>query len=745
MKKLLFILFALMFSLPCEASLSHNAHLTHTGLKPVPNSFQVAKSHFLPAYQTGGFSFDNSEDISVACPTSTFAYTKDNCTYPNIPQYSCGGRYRVCACDRSFAYSAAQCEAMGKVGGNQSCTVRGGSESGTVYYTACVCPPSYTKLTTGQNCNKGTTCSSAGEQYCDSTANIECNGNYIICDQNKSGRSGSCTAGGVTKYIDCYCDENLYPQTAETCKADFGENATLSGEICGSNERGKSCTCQPNALPDGYSESCGSQGYSASIDDGCGGTYYKCNDAGCGDSNYCGYLCVKDNGQCVECVSASDCGANEICSGNTCQTVDRCKDVSCSGGKSCNPNNGQCECPGDKPYESGSGCVVCTQDSHCKDGKKCNKATNLCEMVKEETCRTQAEAKGWTLITNGTEFIEALNAGKAKLAFVGKVYTSALSLILKADNAILEHATKVVGDLCTEPGSIEFETLQTNATIDINIPGTINHLYAESNSVININGNNFIVNKTSCDKNSTCRLNLQGRDIYLKEIEALSGSKLTVYGNNHNPLLYTNILKDDTLYPANVDLITIQSGSSITLAGGMSIGTIDMNGIDQNIQTSLIFGDGGYFVSRPYKYKKSYNFIEVDDCRNKGCIIHVGRQTGGSVNINMNGRGINYKASSGYNYAGSGSLVFNMMSSVLNNVGTISSSESYSRRYILFFFDSKGNTSSQFKFANGGFLGINRTYGGSANHFQCQYNFSGSISSASQCPTNTGNCTCSKY
>ena len=295
MKKLLFVLFALMFSLPCEASLSHNTHLTHTGLKPVPNSFQVAKSHFLPAYQTGGFSFDNSEDISVACPTSTFAYTKDNCTYPNTPQYSCGGRYRVCGCDRDFAYSAAQCEAMGKVGGDQSCTVRGGSDSGTVYYTTCKCPSSYPKLTTGQKCVGGTECSYAGEKYCDSTSHIQCESNYKVCDQNKSGRSGSCTAGGVTKYIDCYCDENLYPQTNETCKADFGANAVVSGEICGNNERGKSCSCEPNALPDGYSESCGSQGYSASIDDGCGGTYYKCNDAGCGDSNYCGYLCVKDS------------------------------------------------------------------------------------------------------------------------------------------------------------------------------------------------------------------------------------------------------------------------------------------------------------------------------------------------------------------------------------------------------------------------------------------------------------------
>ena len=254
-----------------------------------------ARSHFLPNYQTGGFSFDNSEDISVACPTSTFAYTKDNCTYPNTPQYSCGGRYRVCGCDRDFAYSAAQCEAMGKVGGDQSCTVRGGSDSGTVYYTTCKCPSSYPKLTTGQKCVGGTECSYAGEKYCDSTSHIQCESNYKVCDQNKSGRSGSCTAGGVTKYIDCYCDENLYPQTNETCKADFGANAVVSGEICGNNERGKSCSCEPNALPDGYSESCGSQGYSASIDDGCGGTYYKCNDAGCGDSNYCGYLCVKDS------------------------------------------------------------------------------------------------------------------------------------------------------------------------------------------------------------------------------------------------------------------------------------------------------------------------------------------------------------------------------------------------------------------------------------------------------------------
>ena len=301
MKKLLLILFALMFSLPCEASLSHNIHLTHTGLKPVPKSFQVAKSHFLPNYQTGGFSFDNSEDISVACPTSVFMYTKDNCAYPNIPQYSCGGRYRVCGCDRDFAYSAAQCEAMGKVGGDQSCTVRGGSDSGTVYYTTCKCPSSYTKLTKGQICDGGTECSYAGEKYCDSTSHIQCESNYKVCDQNKSGRSGSCTAGGVTKYIDCYCDENLYPQTNETCKADFGANAVVSGEICGNNERGKSCSCTPTcqgAYPD---KVCGTLGGEESPDgDGCGGKCYKCNTCAptCFDDSDCsiGSYGTKDNG-----------------------------------------------------------------------------------------------------------------------------------------------------------------------------------------------------------------------------------------------------------------------------------------------------------------------------------------------------------------------------------------------------------------------------------------------------------------
>ena len=294
-----------------------------------------ARSHFLPNYQTGGFSFDNSEDISVACPTSTFAYTKDNCTYPNTPQYSCGGRYRVCGCDRDFAYSAAQCKAMGKVGGDQSCTVRGGSDSGTVYYTTCKCPSSYPKLTTGQKCVGGTECSYAGEKYCDSTSHIQCESNYKVCDQNKSGRSGSCTAGGVTKYIDCYCDENLYPQTNETCKADFGANAVVSGEICGNNERGKSCSCEPNALPDGYSESCGSQGYSASIDDGCGGTYYKCNDAGCGDSNYCGKTC--QNKVCV-------CPSGQVDNNGTCETPNCANgSITCGDGQTCNETTKVCE------------------------------------------------------------------------------------------------------------------------------------------------------------------------------------------------------------------------------------------------------------------------------------------------------------------------------------------------------------------------------------------------------------------
>ena len=291
MKKLLLILFALMFSLPCEASLSHNTHLTHTGLKPVPNSFQVAKSHFLPAYQTGGFSFDNSEDISVACPTSTFAYTKDNCTYPNTVQSApCGGRYSVCGCDRDFVYSEDQCEAQGKEGYDIPCTVKGGSNDGTVYYKECRC--SGPILTNGQICTSRNECTDVEGKHCDSGANVKCEDKFILCGSGTepADNTESCVEGdgSVTKYRQCKCSTSAYPKTTEICKTKIGNNAVVSGARCPiDSQYGTDCSCTVTCDPGFSTTPCGAMGEAATVDDGCGGKCYKCNTVACDEAGTC--------------------------------------------------------------------------------------------------------------------------------------------------------------------------------------------------------------------------------------------------------------------------------------------------------------------------------------------------------------------------------------------------------------------------------------------------------------------------
>ncbi len=276
MKRLLLFLFALAAFVPAKASFSHNTQITHTGLKPVPNSFQLAKSHFLPDYQEGNFTFDKGDDISAACPASIYKYTKNNCSYPNIPQSVCGGKYRVCGCERVFAYSAAQCAATGKEGGGESCTVRGGSDDGTTYYTSCVCPSSYTKLSDGQICT-GTECSSAGERYCDRFENIQCTGAYMLCNNNQTGEGGFCNDKEGNKYTGCYCDEDIYPETDESCRYHYGTNAVGSGTSCNNGERWRSCSCDASCPASHPDKSCGSLGISDETDDGCGGKCYKCN------------------------------------------------------------------------------------------------------------------------------------------------------------------------------------------------------------------------------------------------------------------------------------------------------------------------------------------------------------------------------------------------------------------------------------------------------------------------------------
>ena len=214
-------------------------------------------------------------------------------------------------------------------------------------------------------------------------------------------------------YFKCTCDTSIYRYSALNCPP----GSYPDEDVC--DDYSKGCICENNKIWSAEDNSCVGCLSDSDCTDG-----KECNNRECVNIDLCagvnctgGQSCNADtgqcecpsgevfyenqcqapnctngevtcsgstpvcaaNGQCVECVSASDCGANEICSGNTCQTVDRCKDVSCSGGKSC--VNGACVCPSGQVDNNGT-CETpnCANGSiTCGDGQTCNETTKVCE------------------------------------------------------------------------------------------------------------------------------------------------------------------------------------------------------------------------------------------------------------------------------------------------------------------------------------------------------------------------------
>ena len=192
-------------------------------------------------------------------------------------------------------------------------------------------------------------------------------------------------------YVKCTCDTSIYRYSALNCPP----GSYPDEDVC--DDYSKGCVCENNKIWSAEDNSCVGCLSDSDCADG-----KECNNRECVNIDLCagvnctgGQSCNAEtgqcecpsgevfyenqcqapnctngevtcsgstpvcaaNGQCVECVSASDCGANEICSGNTCQTVDRCKDVSCSGGKSC--VNGACVCPSGQVDNNGTCEVQC--------------------------------------------------------------------------------------------------------------------------------------------------------------------------------------------------------------------------------------------------------------------------------------------------------------------------------------------------------------------------------------------------
>ncbi len=589
-------------------------------------------------------------------------------------------------------------------------------------YFKCSCDTSVYRYST-LNCSSNSSPDLSEENSCENYSNsCVCEGGKIWVVENNS-----C----VDCLNDTNCGDNQKCQNNECVNVNLCENVSCTGgQKC--NDTTGACECPSGEVF--YNNRCEAPS--------CANEEIKCS--GTAD------ICNKETGKCVECLTASNCNANEICSGNTCQTVDRCKDVSCTSGsgKSCNPNNGQCECPSDKPYENNGTCEAPNCDNggvRCDTGETCNTTTKVCEAVKEETCRTQAEAKGWTLITSEAEFTEALSAEKAKLAFSGNVRSRALSALVKASAATLADAATVVGGLCTEPGSIDLKALHTNTIMSIEVPGTIEFLSGGTNSEITLRADNFVVDKLSCTKSSNCLFNLKGEEVYIEELDAFPLSTIKVYGNavgNRYYEEYETVLNDSTLYTTNIDMIKLQGGSNLTLYSGMAIGTIEMTGLSQSL-TRLTFADGGFFISRPYKaeYQNSGTFLEAINCQYYMCQINVGEVSNASLNLNQ--RDLRFGITSGSYYNEGGNMYVYINSSVLKNVGSLTDASSSNKPHVHFTLNYYDLTPI-IQFTNGDSISKPTE----AVDWICNFDLSGRISSASQCtPTsatsgNIGTCKC---
>ena len=191
------------------------------------------------------------------------------------------------------------------------------------------------------------------------------------------------------KYHKCDCDWTVYKYNSAICPP----NSTPSNNVCKSYSDG--CVCNE-------------AGYVWNEDSN--RCEFRCSsDADCGD----GKVCNDSDGQCYGCLDDGDCGEGNVCRNNVCKAEDKCENVTCSGGQSCNPDNGLCECPSGQVWHNekcektncqnggvtcsgstpictaGGDCVECEKDSDCGSSGTWSCVNNQCkttDLCKDVTC-----------------------------------------------------------------------------------------------------------------------------------------------------------------------------------------------------------------------------------------------------------------------------------------------------------------------------------------------------------------------
>ena len=402
----------------------------------------------------------------------------------------CSGSTPVCAENGQCV----QCLVKGDCDGDKECinnicevvdacknvTCEGGKEC---VDGVCVCPSG--KIDNNGIC-EGPDCANGGISCSGSTPVCAENGQCVECTSNSHCSGGKECSGNV-----CKCPSSKPYLSGSTCVECTSDSQCSGGKECSGNV----CKC-PSSKPYLSGSTCVECTSDSQCSDGkkCISNFCQTVDACEGITCAGGKTCV--NGDCI-------CPSGQIDNSGTCEAPDCANGgVTCTGGKVC--QNKVCVCPSDKPYESGGKCVECSTNSHCSNGKTCqsgicacpsgqsifngiceipncvnggvtcpsgqtcNSTTKLCEAV--ETCRTQAEAKGYKLVETASELAMYAQIPGSEIAVSGDVSGTA-----EAMGVSFYDAADVVGGLC-QSGKITFTSLKLDGENKVSLLSQIGDL-----------------------------------------------------------------------------------------------------------------------------------------------------------------------------------------------------------------------------------------------------------------------------
>ena len=188
-------------------------------LKPVPDSYQIAKAYFLPDYQEdmGGIEADPVDQCASLCPGYSKGLTScpEGYTLEKCSKSGCG-TYGRCVnnCPATVTLSSAEI-CLETCGGN--CVKKEACPTSSLSVpnadkTACVCPEQYQKSCPANSIKGDLTCSANGETYykCFCEAGYKCSQAVTY----STGCTGSCVK-----------------ETASCSQGDYYENSTARAEI----------------------------------------------------------------------------------------------------------------------------------------------------------------------------------------------------------------------------------------------------------------------------------------------------------------------------------------------------------------------------------------------------------------------------------------------------------------------------------------------------------------------------------